>query len=269
MELPMRVFSYGGGVQSTAALVLAVRKEIDFPTFAFANVGDDSEHPKSLDYVNAVAKPYAEQNGIQLVELRRTYKDGRTESLIERINRTEHSIPIPVRLQNGSPANRVCTQEFKINVVDKFLRQHGCGSTKQAIVGLGISIDEYQRMRTDSGKKWKTLEYPLIDLRLSRQDCMNIITSANLPMPQKSSCYFCPFHSLVVWQNMRRDEPELFWKSVALEQAINDKRQKHGKHFVYFTNRNKPLDQVITNNQQLPLIDDDDFTCDTAGYCMM
>ena len=48
----LRVASYGGGVQSTAMLVLAAQRIIDFPLFLFANVGDDSEHPASLRYVD-------------------------------------------------------------------------------------------------------------------------------------------------------------------------------------------------------------------------
>jgi hypothetical protein len=43
--MALRFFSYGGGVQSTAALVLAAQGKIDYPVFLFANVGDDSEHP--------------------------------------------------------------------------------------------------------------------------------------------------------------------------------------------------------------------------------
>jgi hypothetical protein len=43
--MSVRAISYGGGVQSTALLVLAARREIDFPLAIFANVGDDSEHP--------------------------------------------------------------------------------------------------------------------------------------------------------------------------------------------------------------------------------
>jgi hypothetical protein len=39
-----RVVSYGGGVQSNALLVLAAQGRIDYRTFLFANVGDDSEH---------------------------------------------------------------------------------------------------------------------------------------------------------------------------------------------------------------------------------
>ncbi|WP_254897837.1 hypothetical protein [Kitasatospora sp. NA04385] len=35
----IRSFSFGGGVQSTAALVLAAQGRIDYRTFLFANVG--------------------------------------------------------------------------------------------------------------------------------------------------------------------------------------------------------------------------------------
>ena len=41
----LRTFSFGGGWQTTAALVLAARAELDFRTFLFANVGEDSERP--------------------------------------------------------------------------------------------------------------------------------------------------------------------------------------------------------------------------------
>lgn len=59
MTTQLRTFSYGGGVQSTAALVLPAQARIDFPVFLFSNVGDDSEHPDTLRYVEDVAKPYA------------------------------------------------------------------------------------------------------------------------------------------------------------------------------------------------------------------
>ena len=48
----MRVFSFGGGVQSTAALVLAAQGKIDYQTFLFADTGD--EHPDTYDYLNNV-----------------------------------------------------------------------------------------------------------------------------------------------------------------------------------------------------------------------
>lgn len=43
----MRVFSFGGGVQSTAVLVLSAHGVLPYKQFIFSNVGDDSEHPVS------------------------------------------------------------------------------------------------------------------------------------------------------------------------------------------------------------------------------
>ncbi|TDB83784.1 phosphoadenosine phosphosulfate reductase, partial [Actinomadura sp. 7K534] len=95
----MRAFSYGGGWQSTAALVLAAQGRIDFPTFLFANVGDDSEHPATLRYIRDHAAPYAAAHGIDLRELHRIRRDGTTETLYGRLTREgSRSIPIPVRM---------------------------------------------------------------------------------------------------------------------------------------------------------------------------
>lgn len=63
---PLRVVSYGGGVQSTALLALATRARIPHRTFLFCNVGDDSEHPATLRCVREVATPFAAAHGIDL-----------------------------------------------------------------------------------------------------------------------------------------------------------------------------------------------------------
>lgn len=42
------IFSTGGGVQSTACLVLAAQGKIPYRTFVFANVGDKAESPATL-----------------------------------------------------------------------------------------------------------------------------------------------------------------------------------------------------------------------------
>ena len=49
--MTLRTVSYGGGVQSTALLVLAAQRQIDYSIFLFANVGDDSENPATLRYL--------------------------------------------------------------------------------------------------------------------------------------------------------------------------------------------------------------------------
>lgn len=122
----MKVISYGGGVQSTALLVLAAQGHIDFRTFLFANVGDDSEHPATLAYIAEHAAAYAARAGIDLVQLHRTRRDGSTETLWQRLTKPDvRSIPIPVRMANGAPGRRSCTADFKIKVVGRWLRNHG------------------------------------------------------------------------------------------------------------------------------------------------
>ena len=106
----LRTFSYGGGVQSTACLVLAAQGKIDFKTFLFANVGDDSEDPATLEYMEKYAYPYAKSEGIELVELRRIKRGGEEETLYQNVTRMDlRAVNIPIRMNNGAPGNRNCT----------------------------------------------------------------------------------------------------------------------------------------------------------------
>lgn len=268
-----RVFSFGGGVQSTAGLVLAARAQINYKTFLFCNVGADSEHPDTIRYVREVAMPYAEKHGIRLIELQKFLRDGSTDTVYQRLTRpNSRSIGIPVRMNgSGAPGRRSCTFDFKVSVVDRWLREHGAKS-ERAIVGLGISLDEIQRMKPNTDLDtlaWKVNAFPLlmeVEKPLTRQDCINIIVNAGLPIPPKSSCYFCPFHTLKRWQEMRQNEPELFWKSAELEKFINARRASLGMDSVWLTDKLKPLDQATTDMEQGTLFEND--LCD-SGYCFV
>jgi hypothetical protein len=260
----LRTFSYGGGVQSTAALVLAAQRKIDFPIFLFSNVGDDSEHPATLSYVNDIAEPFAAKHGLDLIELHRRRRDGTIETIYERLVGNNRSIVIPVRLSTGAPGNRACTIDFKVRVIARWQRQHGATCDNPAVTGLGISMDELQRMRTNSAIPYQTLDYPLIDLRLTRRDCIQIIENAGLPVPPKSACWFCPFHRHSHWNEMLRNEPELFSRAVDLEQRINHKRSAIGRDVVTFHRSGKPLAEAV--KLQLSLFEDE--PCD-SGFCFV
>lgn len=266
---PMKVVSYGGGVQSTALLVLAARGMIDFRTFLFANVGDDSEHPATLAYVHEIAIPYAGRAGLDVHELSRRRRDGATETLMQRLNRSDtRSIPIPVRMANGAPGRRNCTADFKIKVVGRWLRAHGANAQAPATVGIGISLDEIHRANRRRREAHEIIEYPLLDLALRRDDCERVITEAGLPVPPKSSCFFCPFRTVDSWRHQRRYEPELFAQSVRLEQTINRRRAVLGRDAVFLTRYGIPLDQAIRDQgPEIGGIDEDEGTCD-SGWCM-
>lgn len=266
--MTLRCFSYGGGVQSTAALVLAAQGKIDFPIFLFSNVGDDSEHPDTLRYVEEHAKPYAAANGIELIELRQT-GNGSDETLLQyTLRHSERSGAhiIPIFLRSGMPGMRSCTSNFKIRRIASWQKANGATNAEPSITGIGISIDEFQRMKTSSGIKWQTLTYPLIDMRLSRLDCMHIVERAGLPIPGKSSCWFCPFHTVNGWRKMRDKTPELFDAAVVLEETISTNSQRHGHDCVTFHRSQRPL-SVICAGHQMDMFDDVDDTCE-SGFCM-
>jgi hypothetical protein len=264
--MTLRTFSYGGGVQSTAALVLAAERRIDFPIFLFCNVGDDSEHPATLAYVANVAKPYAAAHGIELYELRHMRKDGEEETLYKKLTRpNSRSTGIPIRLEDsGAPSVRSCTVQFKIRRMGVWQRRHGATRAAPAITGLGISLDEFQRMRTTSSIETQTLTYPLIDMRLTRQDCMNIITRAGLAVPPKSSCWFCPFHRIPAWQKLKRETPELFDRAVALEKTLSERSEGLGNGKLFMLRKMIPLDRGVADQSDM-FADDDN--CE-SGFCM-
>lgn len=269
--MTLKVISYGGGVQSTALIVLAVEGRITGVNAAlFSNVGDDSEHPATLQYVRNVMIPWANSKGLRVEELQRTMKDGSTRTLWQEINQPgSRSIKIPVRMSGtGAPGNRSCTSDYKIRVVNKWLRQNGATKNNPATVLIGISTDEFHRANNRRPEPTQIAEYPLIDLGLDRTDCQNVIRDAGLPVPPKSSCFFCPFHRLQTWREMRRDEPELFWKSVELEKHINNVRKNLSRDPVYLTDRQVPLEEAAYEAGPT-LFEEETFNdgkCD-EGYC--
>lgn len=275
----LRVIAYGGGVQSTALLVLAAELRIDFQIFLFANVGDDSEDPLTLAYVEAHAKPFAKRAGIELHELHRVPRKGafkgKVETLYGRLTREgSRSLPIPVRMSNGAPGTRSCTADFKIATMGRWLVEQGASGDTKATVGVGISLDEIERVNNRRNMPYETTVYPLLDHQppLRRQDCVRIIQAAGLPVPSKSSCWFCPFHRPSTWGEMRRDRPELFERAAGLEDLLNRRRDALDRDPVYLTRFNRPLrDAIPAAQQMLPLLDqpeDDETQCDN-GVCFV
>ncbi|MEV6547931.1 phosphoadenosine phosphosulfate reductase [Streptomyces sp. NPDC051597] len=269
----LRVFSFGGGQQSVAALVLAATGRISFPTFLFANVGADSEQPETLRYFQEHAQPFAEKHGIELVELARIGRSGprrgETRTLLNDLERPESkSIDIPVHLNGGGPGSRKCTDRFKISVIARELATRGATETSPATVGIGISLDEIHRANNRTRIPHEQVVYPLLDLGLRRTDCQRIIRKAGLPIPPKSACWFCPMKRPSEWHELRRNQPELFDQACALEDQLVERRRRLGRDPAYLTGLGRPLRQAIPGGVDLlPLADESDGSCD-SGWCM-
>jgi len=263
-----RFISYGGGVQSTALIILAIQKQIDPADAAlFCNTGDDSEHPDTLRFVREIMKPYCDKNNLPLHELQRVTK-GKSQTLYGRIvnhDRDSLSEPIPVRGYSGMPLSRVCTVDHKIRVLEKWIKKNAKHLPVETMIG--ISIDEIERAKTGSND-YEIRRYPLLDLGLNRIDCAKIISDAGLPVPPKSSCYFCPFHSRLVWSELRRDRPDLFEKAAQIEDTLNERRRKRDKPPVFLTDRLRPIREVINTAPDSLFGNEMDGECD-GGFCFV
>lgn len=247
----VRAVSYGGGKQSTALLVLAARGEIRFDTFLFANVGPKAENPETLAYFHEHALPYAAKHGLELTELRWVTRKGEVRDLYDDIMRFEKDIPIPVRLGSGAFANRKCTVRYKIEVVAREVKRRGATVENPAVVAVGFSTDEVERANPGVAKQqpWTFKVHPLLDLGLSRDDCVRIVLDEGLPEPPKSSCYFCPYQGKAQWRERQRTDPALFAKAEHVERVLIGRRGDMGRDRVGLLDPNQTLADALDDPQ--------------------
>lgn len=259
----MRIFSYGGGVQSNAVMVLQAQGKIQpYDVFVFANVGHDSENPATLKYIGEHAKPYMKRHGIEFVEVQKTMADGSRETVKGRIMNTPRSVVIPMRRKGRAPYNRACSIDFKLGVVIKWIK----AQTDECVVGIGMSTDEFTRARSTNWTEYdidgetplgfrRKFEYPLIDKSINRFMCERIIHAAMLPIPPRSACYFCPATGRNEWIEMRRNNPALFYKAVEIENHINKKRGEPDHDRLYIHRDMRPLEDAVGLQYYLPFPD--------------
>lgn len=260
------IFSTGGGVQSTACLVLAAQGKIPYKTFIFSNVGDNAESPATIKYINEVAKPYAKKHGIEWIDVGWVDRQGNHRDLYDDVMASERSINIPAFMPGGMPGNRNCTVSYKIKPIAKWIKNNAPNCT----LGKGISTDEPHRATPSRESDGYTSAYPLIELGISRTDCLIIAKDAGLPQPPKSSCWFCPFKTTDQWVTLRREHPELFDKSVELEQVLQERRAKLGKDAVYLSSigGRKKVNLADVIPEQLGLFGWEPEEGCESGYCM-
>jgi len=191
------VLSYGGGVNTTALMVMLVRKEMPFDVAVFADTG--GEIPETYQYLD-VAQRYLERHGVEFKVVRS--KSGTLYDTCKRRN------VIPSKIWRWS------TRDYKITPIHAYYRSLGTHIREY----MGIAYDEVGRMKA-SKEDYITSEFPLIDWKMTREDCIAVIKSAHLPLPVKSGCYFCPFQDQHRWKELHDKHPELFEKALELEET--------------------------------------------------
>jgi hypothetical protein len=217
------ILSFGGGVNSVALMILLLREGDPLDEVVFADTG--AELPETYAYLPLVRDYLAwHQVPFRTIVPR---KDGR--SLYD-VCWDRKVFP--------STIWRWSTRDFKVNPIQRYYRSLNAHVNQY----LAIAFDEFERMRT-SGVAYVTNLYPLVERRTTRAQCTQLINQAGLPLPVKSSCFFCPFSSLDRWKWLYETHPDLYRKAVALEE--------NSKHFP----SQRLTDQVFRHRAQVTLRD--------------
>jgi len=193
----MRILSFGGGVNSTAIIALALLGEMEMPDYiVFSDTG--AEWPHTYQYLD-----YIEKEGIRI-----TYLTGGNKGMTM-IEWCQFKNYIPCRM------NRWCTDYWKRAPLDKFAKAFP-GSEQL----IGIDAGEERRAKN----KKKSLRYPLIEMGINRQECKQVILRAGLGVPKKSGCFICPYQRKGQWIELKKKHPELWRIAVDLEKGtVSDK----------------------------------------------
>lgn len=112
---------------------------------------------------------------------------------------------------------RHCTADYKIKVINRTVK--GRVGRKKVMQWIGISTDEAIRMKPSRDNQITNC-WPLIDLGMSRADCIAWMQSHGFPKPPRSACRACPYHSDDHWVQLRDTEPEEFELAALEEEAL-------------------------------------------------
>lgn len=263
MTEPLRILSLGAGVQSSTLALMAAKGEIGpMPDAAiFADTGWEPKHVYEwLDFIESKL-PFP---------LYRVKEGNLREDVISRSNsrgKRFASVPFFMKMPNGTKAigKRQCTGEYKLRPIQrKVVELMGGKRPKGGVeMWIGISTDEVIRMKP-SRVQYIVNRWPLIERRMNRSDCLRWFEKEGLPHPPKSSCIGCPFHSDVLWRDLKNNYPEEWQDAVEIDRQIRNQPGFRGEQYMHRSL--KPLDEVdLRSDEEIGQFDL--FGNDCEGMC--
>lgn len=249
----LRVLSLGGGTQSCALALMSAAGDLpklDHIVFADTQ-GELPETYAYIDYLRSVVEPA----GIPL----QIVTAGSLEAALLADKPTNHNPTPPAHVLNpdgtkGRIGGYRCSYDFKRRQIDRAVKQlcGGRGDWKRSTVEqwIGFSLDETQRMKpadqcrcghkrstkdemihTSEGcarcacakfDPWQINRWPLIELRMKRDDTIRWFAKNGHPTPPRSACWFCPNSGNERWQALSREHGDLFERACVLDETIRD-----------------------------------------------
>ena len=241
----MNILSLGAGVQSSTLALMAAKGEIS-PMPDCAIFADTGWEPKRvydwLDWLESQL-PFP---------VYRVSKGNIRDDIVSALgSRRFASIPFFTESDSkgGGLLRRQCTREYKVEPITKKVRELMGLKPRQRAKGvidvtmwIGISTDEIIRMKPNR-ETWITNRWPLIEEKMSRQDCIDWMSKNGYPKPEKSSCIGCPYHNDLAWRDMKNDDIDSWSDAVEVDKVIRG-GIRGTKQRLFMHRSLKPLDEI-------------------------
>ena len=265
--MALRVLSLGAGVQSTTLLLMMLEGQIPMADHVvFANVGWEPDnvytHLEKLKVLmDKAGLPFHEVTAGNIRD--DAMGDGRFPSMPFFVKNSDDKMGM---------VRRQCTGEYKIGPLLKKQRELAGLLPKQRskehliTTLIGISLDESQRMR-DAAFPWIRNEYPLIDLDMTRQDCLDWCADKGFDKPPRSACIGCPFKSQDEWR-LLKEQPKEWEDAVQFDKGLrlNPRLVERFDGKLYLHRSGVPLDEVdLRTNDEKGIWSLFDMECE--GMC--
>jgi len=259
------VLSLGWGVQSWTMVAMMALDELPHSDYVLHS---DTTFERSSTYdFAAKMTPWLGERGVDVVTVK-----GRRVDVMWQKDSPSIMIPAVVKKADGSKGHlmRQCTSDWKILPIRRYIRERLKDHKIKIASGVvqmmtGITTDEVQRMR-DSDVQWSENVYPLIDLGMSRIDCISWLDAHDLPIPHKSACTFCPYSNKQTWMELKRNGGADWDMAVQIDANLRKKIKDPA--FVHLSGKPLPEAVVIPEDYgaSQPSMFDDIEACD-SGFC--
>lgn len=236
----MKILSCGAGMQSTALALMACentynpRKFPDVPIYdliCFCDLG--KEPPWVMEQVDFISKE-CKRAGIRFEILRSPlYEDYLNDFGKKRVV----SIPFWTVNEDGKKGRmlRNCTLEYKIGLIQKFVRwqmlgyKKGQRTKKEDIkaheMHIGFSFEEKHRCRENPHKMFVN-KFPLVEMQLERKDNYAYIKDVWGLETKASACSFCPYHRNYFFQYLKEKHEKEYEDLVAFDEMLEEEQPK-------------------------------------------
>jgi hypothetical protein len=191
----------------------------------FADTGnDDAEKPETYEHVGIMSS-WCESVGFPSITTVRRDCDPDRQSRDDKYETLEQECHVKKCLPSIAYYRRSCSIKWKHDPQDKWVNNWEEVAEFRASGGKIIKAIFYDASEPGRAKHFENKQYqywhPLIDYDWGPEECAIALRLMGLPVPPKSSCFFCPEMTPREVFDLQNRHPELLERALKMESNAN------------------------------------------------